>query len=179
MPKTLILLRHAKSDWSAHVDDFDRPLNQRGRESAPRVGRWLRENGGTPQRIISSPSARTTETVQLVCNALADPKDALARVIYQPSLYLGSSGEIRRVADEHLSQADCMRVLIVGHNPGMEQAVLDYYPQVSPFADGKIMPTCALAVFEFADAGDVENAEFSAANATLRELIRPSQLESS
>lgn len=146
MKKQLILLRHAKSDWDGKSEsDFVRPLSARGRSDAPRMGGWLRENGYTPECIVSSPSVRTTQTVELVCAAV---EYSLDRVIYEPSLYHGSAAQICELAAEQLEKFK--RVLIVGHNPGMERAVLEYCPATKPFADGKIMPTCTAAVIELA-----------------------------
>ena len=63
MTRTLILTRHAKSSWDAPVaSDHDRPLNKRGRKSAPAIGTWLKQNGWLPDEVISSTSARTRET---------------------------------------------------------------------------------------------------------------------
>lgn len=174
--KQLLLLRHAKSDWHSNaLGDFERPLSARGRRDAPKMGRWLAENGGPPERIIASPAVRTTETIELVCAALGagaragDEADGESdRVIYDRRLYHGTPGQIREIAAAQLESFE--RVLMVAHNPGMELALLAYCPAAEPFADGKLMPTCALAVIEFdGDAGDVGVGK-------LRALVRPSEL---
>ena len=60
MTRTLILTRHAKSSWDdPFLNDHDRPLNKRGRKSAPVIAGWLRENGWLPDEVLSSTSART------------------------------------------------------------------------------------------------------------------------
>lgn len=162
--KQLILLRHAKSDWDSAADgDFARRLSQRGRRDAPRIGNWLRENGYTPQIIIGSPSARTTETIELVCTALPYPQD---RVLYEQQLYHGTAEQICQTAVAQLERCEC--VLIVGHNPGMEQALWAYCPTAEPVTHGKVMPTCTAAVIELQNATD--------ANGNLRDLMRPSDL---
>ena len=164
--KQLILWRHAKSDWSADAQsDFERPLSERGRRDAPAMGRWLAENGYTPDLIAASPSVRTTQTIELACAALGCETD---RVIYHRRLYHGMAGEIREIATRHLK--NCDRVLIVAHNPGMESALLAYCPATESFADGKLMPTCAAAVIEFSHDGENHT------GAKLRALMRPSLL---
>ena len=111
--KTLILMRHAKSDWSAPGQrDKDRTLNARGRLAAPLMGSWLREAGYIPQAALVSSAARTRETWDLMgleCEAH-----------FLDSLYLAE-------ADEYLSAAqaapECDCLLVLGHNPGMESAM--------------------------------------------------------
>ncbi len=161
----LLLLRHAKSDWSGDVgSDFERPLSERGRRDAPRMGRWMAQNGYRPEVVVASPSARTTETIHLICAALEYP---LARVNYDRALYHGTAGRVHEVAAAQFQT--CARLLVVAHNPGLEVAVRAYCPAAKPFADGKIMPTCTLAVIEFEGDGNDENGN-------LRVLMRPSEL---
>ena len=67
--KKLFLIRHAKSDWSnPTLDDFDRPLNERGKTNAPFIGDLLREKGVFPDVIISSPAYRARETARIIRN---------------------------------------------------------------------------------------------------------------
>lgn len=179
--KQLLLLRHAKSDWGSGVHgDFVRPLSARGKRDAPRMGRWLAQNGGLPDCIVASPSARTTETIELLCAGFgaylsknlqddmhAITERAIDKVIYDSQLYHGDAAHIHEIATEQLRSFN--RVLIVAHNPGMELALLRYCPDAQPFADGKFMPTCALAVIEFAEQSGV-------AAGKLRVLMRPSDI---
>ena len=162
--KQLLLLRHAKSDWSSDAgSDFERPLSARGRHDAPRMGRWLADNDHLPDAVVGSPSARTTETIELVCAALGYDVE---RVIYDRRLYHASGEQIREIADAQLERR--RRVLVVAHNPGMESALLAYCPATEAFDDGKLMPTCALAVIEWGGDGG--------GDAHLRALMRPSLL---
>lgn len=163
--KLLILLRHAKSDWSNAADsDFERPLSARGRDDAPRMGQWLVETGNVPEVIVGSPSARTTETIELVCAELGHDS---ARVIYDERLYHGMPEQIHEMATAQFEHFG--RVLVVAHNPGMELALRAYCPTAEPFADGKLMPTCAVAVIELDDPDQP-------AHGNLRVLMRPSML---
>ena len=164
--KQLILLRHAKSDWSSDArTDFDRPLSKRGRHDAPNMGSWLAENGYVPDVVISSPSARTIETSELVCTNIGYDVD---QVVYDQRLYHGLDSHIRKIATDQLEQYNC--VMLVAHNPGMEMALLDYCPSAESFADGKFMPTCTVAVIEF-EQGDQEYIR-----CRLKVMMRPSGL---
>ncbi len=140
------------------------------------MGRWLAASHYLPDRIIASPSVRTTETVELVCVALAalmkqtadSEESEIDQVIYDQRLYHGGATQICAIAEQQLRHLEC--VLVVAHNPAMEQALLAYCPAAEPFADGKFMPTCALAVIEFE--GDTADT----AGGKLRALMRPSEL---
>jgi len=113
--KTLTLLRHAKSGWDdPSLADFERPLNARGREAARAMGRELRAQGLAWDRVLASPAARVTETLR----DLAETYGPIAPA-YDERLYLAAPGTllglVRDTADAH------ERLLIVGHNPGMER----------------------------------------------------------
>jgi phosphohistidine phosphatase len=116
--KTLFLLRHAKSDYPSGVRDFDRPLNARGRNAAEAMGKELRQLGLAADHILASPAARVTETLVL----LADGYGGRMPVEYDEDLYLASPEQllarIRGADDAHRS------LLIVGHNPGLQQLAL-------------------------------------------------------
>lgn len=136
--KTLLLLRHAKSDWDdPSLKDFDRPLAARGERDAPRIGKALRKRGPLPDLIISSPAARARATIDAVIKAA---KLNLG-IRFDEAVYGASSPElmtlIRRLPDE----SSC--VLLVGHNPGFE----DMVGRLS--GSRERMPTAALACIEF------------------------------
>ena len=136
--KTLLLLRHAKSDWDdSSLRDFDRPLAARGERDAPRIGKALRKRVPMPDLIISSPAARAKATIEAVIKAA---KVNLG-IRFEEAVYGASSPElltlIRRLPDE----SSC--VLLVGHNPGFKDVV----GRLSG-SHGR-MPTAALACIEF------------------------------
>ena len=66
----LFILRHGKSDWSTGQPDFDRPLAERGRTGAQRVGAWMKDEGLVPDQVISSPARRARETAESICRSL-------------------------------------------------------------------------------------------------------------
>jgi phosphohistidine phosphatase len=132
--KHLLILRHAKSSWAnSRLADHDRPLNDRGQRDAPRIGRLLRDEGLTPDLIISSSAERALTTAELV--ALHSDYEAalqVTRALYHagPDSYLA---HLRRVDDGH------ERVMVVGHNPGLEALVEELTGHYER------MPTAALA----------------------------------
>jgi phosphohistidine phosphatase len=141
--KELVLLRHAKSSWAdEHVADFDRKLAPRGRKAAVAIGAWLAEHGFQPELILSSSARRTRDTVAGL-GAIADA----AEVVYEDALYLAEPEAIlRRIAK---LRPALTRVLVVGHNPGLERLALRLTPADSP-EHARIaskFPTAALAWF--------------------------------
>lgn len=117
--KTLYLLRHAKSSWGdKHLDDHDRPLNARGRDAAPRIGAYLREKGLIPTLILCSTAQRARETLGAMLPFL--PEDI--EVQFSRGLYLASPEAM--LAGLRADGAAAGSVMVIGHNPGMEQLAL-------------------------------------------------------
>jgi len=112
--RTLILLRHAKSAWPTETRDAARPLAQRGRRDALAVGRWLRDQIPTIDLVVCSPAIRATETWDLAAAQL----DAKPRLRHDKRLYHASAEDLLKVTQELPVQAS--RVVLVGHNPGLE-----------------------------------------------------------
>lgn len=113
--KTLLLLRHGKSSWKdTALSDHDRPLKKRGREAAQRMGRLFVELSFVPDHILSSSAARAQETAQLAVEAAK----YLGEVETIPGLYHADPQSLvailSHVPDRFTS------VLIIGHNPGLE-----------------------------------------------------------
>ena len=117
--KTLLVLRHAKSLWgNTALDDHERPLNERGRRDAPRMGALVREYGLTPDLIVSSDAVRA----RLTAEAVARSALFAGEVRLEPRLYAASVEDILAVLCT-VQEADSGTVMIVGHNPGLEQLV--------------------------------------------------------
>jgi len=132
--KSVLILRHAKSSWK-HSDlaDHDRPLNKRGKRDAPIIGRLLKKENLVPENIISSTATRARSTAEAVAKASGYKGEiVLDKSLYAagPEAYLGVMHDL---SDEYV------RVLIIGHNPGLEELVEKL--------TGKFhaMPTCSLA----------------------------------
>jgi phosphohistidine phosphatase len=135
--KTLLILRHAKSSWSnANLGDHDRPLNERGKRDAPRVGRLLRREGLVPDLILCSSAERALATAEAVAlESGYEQEIQVTRALYHggPEHYLAA---LRQLPDV------CSRVMVVGHNPGLEELL------ESLTGNGESMPTGALAQVE-------------------------------
>lgn len=114
----LILMRHAKSSHALYgVSDHERPLNERGRRDAPRVAEALRARAWMPELVLHSSAARAVGTWQGMANEWAweGPVEEHA------ALYHAGMGALRRVLQR--VDADRRAVLVIGHNPGWEEAV--------------------------------------------------------
>lgn len=145
--KILGLFRHAKSDWQdPRARDFDRPLNERGRQGAAVMGRHVRDHGVAWDRIISSPALRCTETIEIACEAAGRPM----AVNWDRRIYLASSTTLADLLRE--TEGDPKAVLMVGHNPGLEDLIFDLVPDdgSSPLRDVVEVkfPTASFAVLE-------------------------------
>lgn len=139
MKRTVVLLRHAKSDWAGDEDDAARPLAPRGRREAPEVGRWLAAHDaefGRPDLAVVSPAVRARSTWELVAAELPDPPPtSVVEAVYAAS---GATllGVVRGLPD------DVRTAVLVGHNPGLEELVTHLTGRQLP------MPTSSLAVIE-------------------------------
>ncbi|MCE3017723.1 MAG: SixA phosphatase family protein [Pirellula sp.] len=144
MNRTLILMRHAKSDWNqSGLSDKDRPLNARGNDAAPRMARWLLEQGILPDRVCCSSAVRTRETLDWILRVFGEAEQAKrTEIAYFDELYLAPSERILRVANDVWRQfPDEPVLLMLGHNPGMEDLVSELSGQPTS------MPTAAIAIF--------------------------------
>lgn len=159
--KRLLVLRHAKSSWDdASLADFDRPLNDRGRKTAPFMGALMSREGLVPDRILSSPARRARETAELTREAA----DLEAPVMFDERIYEATAGELVRVVSELGNEV--FSALLVGHNPGMEGVVRVLT------GEQEEMPTAALAVIDL----DVPGwSSVSPASGRLIRIFRPKE----
>jgi len=132
--RTLILLRHAKSDWSGDEADIARPLATRGRRQAPDAGRWLAANIDSIDLAVVSPASRARSTWDLASAEMG----VSPRTRIDDRVYAASDQELLTVVRE-LSD-DVKTVVLVGHNPGIEDLISLLTGAWTP------MPTSALAV---------------------------------
>jgi phosphohistidine phosphatase len=116
--KELLILRHAKSSWKhPELEDHDRPLNKRGKRDAPRMGRWIRGQDLLPDVIVSSTAVRAWTTAELVARV----SGFRGELYSSRELYLG--GHLPYLASGARYGGRGGRVLIVGHNPDVEDLV--------------------------------------------------------
>lgn len=152
MPKTLILMRHAKSSWgNPGVADHDRPLNKRGTDSAMALGEWLRVNEFLPDKALVSSARRTQETFAGL--------DLEAEPTVIRELYHSSSDQLM----ESLYEATGKCVLLVAHNPGIGELafrlarMMRQHPDHPRFED---YPTGATLIVEW-DADSWQDVDWS------------------
>jgi phosphohistidine phosphatase len=139
--KYLALLRHAKSSWKDPArEDFDRPLNRRGRQDAPLMGQRLAALGEHPDMIISSPARRARKTARLVAAALPYEKSAIR---YDACIYEADLDTLFGLVN-HLDNA-WQAVMLVGHNPGLTELA----NTLAPFRLGNLV-TGSVVKFAFA-----------------------------
>jgi len=141
--KRLILIRHAKSSWSSGASaDKSRPLNDRGRAAATKVGAWLNKMGYMPDEVISSNATRCVQTWDGISEILG--KDAAVRL--EDGLYLASAGTMLA----HLQNASGSVVLMLGHMPGIGDFARELRRDPPPAHETfQKYPTGAVTVLDF------------------------------
>jgi phosphohistidine phosphatase len=168
--RRLILLRHAKSAWPDDVPDHDRPLAPRGRRDAPAAGRWLRESGYVPDRVLCSTATRARETWRLAEEKLG----AHPTTLFEDRVYGASIADLLDLARQ--TPADVGTLTIVGHDPAMRGLTLELAVEHPGAAEAEALalvrikyPTAAIAVLSFSS----DWAELSPGQADLAEFVVP------
>ncbi len=161
--KTLLVMRHAKSDWGrGGSSDHDRPLAARGIKAARRMGRFLSESGIVPDLIVSSTAARALQTAELASEA----GDWSCAIATSADFY---GGDVERVVEAVLAvDPEIDRLLITGHEPTWSSLV-------SWLMGGGCvrMPTAAVARLDLPVGGW---AQIGAGSCELRWLVTPKML---
>ena len=172
--KTLGIWRHAKSDWNDRsARDFDRPLNARGIKGAAVMGRHIAAQPLYWDRIIASPAVRVAQTIELGAQAASiNPQ-----VRWDRRIYLASSATLIDLLREQ--DGDPATILMVGHNPGLEDLIFDLVPDdgSNPLRDiaEEKYPTAAFAQLEI----EIDSwADLEEGSARLVQLARPRDLDS-
>jgi len=160
--KRLYVLRHAKSSWDdASLADYDRPLNARGLETAPFMGRLMRERGYLPDAVLSSPAKRARNTAKLASEAAG----LNSSILFDEQIYEASPQTLVKVlsgVDDKAGSA-----MVVGHNPGMEGLIRLLTGETAA------MPTAALAVVDL----DIEKwGQIDHLTGKLVEVLRPKEV---
>jgi phosphohistidine phosphatase len=140
--KTLILVRHAKSDWSnPFLDDFDRPLNDRGKSDAPLMAGRLKNKNIFPQQILSSPSIRTLSTAEYFVSEFNDHN---VEMITDMDLYHVSPDIIVEVIQKYAGNNNC--IMLLTHNPAITEFVNEY----STLRTDNV-PTCGVVILSISE----------------------------
>ena len=164
----ILLMRHAKSDWHSHTADIDRPLNKRGSRDAQRMGQYLQQSNISPDRAVTSVARRAQDTANLVLECLPVVRDEMT---VDKELYLAGLHTLLEAIQ--LYAIEDGRLMLVAHNPGMDE-IVQYLSDTDPvYTDnGKLMTTCAIARFRL-DSLDELNCP---GRAKLVEIIRPKEI---
>jgi phosphohistidine phosphatase len=144
--RRLLLLRHAKSDWSGSQPDHGRPLAARGRAAAPQLGHYLARHGLVPDRVLCSTAVRARETWELLVGAF----DAPPPVSFLDNLYDVDAKALLAVVKQ--TPADVHSLLLIGHNPGIEDLAALLIAAGDIETRQRLLekfPTAALAVIDF------------------------------
>ena len=138
--RTLYLIRHAKSSWEdPEMDDFDRPLNKRGKRDAPLMGRRLSGRGICPGLMITSPAKRAIVTARTVAKEVGYAEKEIET---HEAIYGGGVPHLLEVIQEIDDSND--QAMLFGHNPGLTALALD-------LTDARIdnIPTCGVFCIRF------------------------------
>jgi phosphohistidine phosphatase len=160
--KRLYVLRHAKSSWDdSSLADFERPLNDRGKEAAPFMGRVMRERGLMPDVVLSSPAKRAKKTAKLVMKSAG----FAGEIEFDDNIYEASPQTLAKVLSGVDGKADS--AMIIGHNPGMEGVIRFLTGESEPMA------TASLAVIDL----DIDNwSDIGHETGKLVEVLRPKEI---
>lgn len=138
----MYIIRHAKSGWeNPGLTDFDRPLNDRGKHDAPRMGKRLKEKGVHPDLMLSSPAKRALSTCKRIAEALNYPEE---KIVTDRNLYHADEeyllATVKKISDKYHT------VLLFGHNPGLTDLVNNLSNDDANMIN---IPTCGVAAFSF------------------------------
>ena len=158
--RTLLVLRHGKAAQEEAGSDRDRPLTQRGKRSAEAVGHLLRDDDLVPDRVISSSAERARDTARRVASAAKFEGVIDELYLAEPDSYIMA---VRRLG------VDAERVLVVGHNPGLEALalILTGEPLSLPTAG---LVVCSLPITSFAELS-------LQVRGNLKRFVRPKDLD--
>jgi phosphohistidine phosphatase len=136
--KTLYIIRHAKSSWKdMTLDDFDRPLNKRGKKDVVTMGRRLKERGVSPDIILSSPAKRAKETTKALSKEIGYDK----KIKYIDAIYEASPDTLEKILDSVDEKYET--VFLIGHNPGLNMLAERYV------GFNENLPTCGIVALKF------------------------------
>ena len=172
---TLLLLRHAKSSWdNPALADYDRPLAKRGKKTAPRMGDEISARHMRPDLILCSSAVRARETLALVLPELGGHAP---EVVYDDAIYMATPAALlARLRAVHSGTGKLRRVMVVGHNPGLEELaelLVGGGDEDAQELLAEKFPTCALAVLTFEG---TSWSDVAPGTGKLRQFLTPARL---
>lgn len=167
MMDELLILRHAKATWDASTSvDFDRPLSERGREEALRMGRHIERSGWWPDTILCSSALRTMQTLDRITQAAGRSQEG---VLFDRGIYGAELEYLLALTGRH-AKRNTQRLMIIGHNPGLEDLLVHLVDAIPKKT--KLLPTATLARLQLAHIDPLEPA-----CATLLDRVRGREIE--
>jgi len=161
--RTLYLLRHAKSSWKdANLADFDRPLSGRGRRAAETVGLFLKDKEITLDLVVSSPAVRARQTIEIVLRSAKQRPE----LRFDERIYEATVGRLLEIVSQ--LENEHKAVLLVGHNPGMQELLALLTGQSEEY------PTASLTKITFKN---LKWAEVGNKKGSLEWFVKPKQLD--
>ncbi len=151
--KKVYLIRHAKSSWKDFsLEDFERPLNKRGKSDAPLMGAKLHNKKVVPDTILSSPALRAKTTAEIIAKKIGFEKE----IVYKKDIYEASATTLHKILTKIADKKSI--VFLFGHNPSLNELAENY------IHFNENIPTCAVVEIAF----DCNSwADISAENASL------------
>ena len=168
--RQLLLLRHAKAVIGEGMEDFDRPLAERGERASRLMGRYMRENGLAPDLVLCSPARRTRQTWELAAAELPKTETRFIDDLYD----FGGGGAL--LAAIRLQGGAAKRLLLVAHNPATQNLALMLAAAGDKALRRQMMekyPTAGLAVISLPGEGWAATAE---GDGRLEAFVRPRDL---
>jgi len=163
--KTLYLLRHAKSSWKDEtLSDIERPLNGRGRKAAQAIGDFLKREKIIPDLVLSSSAVRARQTTDLLLKAANISTD----LRFDERIYEAGSERLLQVIEQ--VEKSKKSVLLVGHNPGLEEFLYVLTGATDTMPTGTLSKI-ALGTSSWAAIGDKDK------GGTLEWIVKPKQLK--
>lgn len=164
MNRELWLMRHGKAERYDGREDYDRPLKKKGRRTAKMIGRWLKENFTPPDLVVSSPAVRAIATAKIAGQELGIESDDIRQ---DKRIYDEGLTRLKSVLAE--CPESCKRVLLVGHNPELEDLLAFLVESGSLPVEQKLMPTSAVARLQMPD----DWSQLALGSAKLLSIITP------
>jgi len=162
--RELILLRHAKSDWKdGEQADIDRPISDKGKKSALKVGKWMLQNNLIPDLILTSPAKRVQQTLRRICSECG------SQTIIVDELY---NAELETLKQVLAKAPEVERLMIIGHNPGLER-LFNFLQKNTQEQESHLFPTAALAHFILPN----NWSELQSGDGKLIQFIRPKEIK--
>lgn len=162
--RELILLRHAKSDWKDDQhSDIERPISAKGKKQATKVAKWLQDHALLPDLILVSPAKRAQQTYRRIC------KECPSESITLDELYLAELDTLKTVLAK---VKNAHRVMIIGHNPGLEQLYRFLLPP-QPNEQPHLFPTASIAHFILPNCWQ----QLESGDGKLQQFVRPKDIK--